>query len=221
MCYLIVLYLRYVYKHLSSLNASLLAFPLYNHNYFTGILSHNSTMVSISTPSLLSVAVFATSTLAAAVPIPHALSNPVAAPIAQAYVDAYAEAVAIGNQDPEAYAQAASDDDCASFSCHLSCGQMIVTGQACSMDGSYTGPYIDGCLCDSTGNTDFLSYYNACMDCGWTLWKYYSPYLSPALEACNAEFPQYSTTPTGTSRCSTTLTSSYSVDTDINYSTYL
>ncbi|CCH43651.1 putative secreted protein [Wickerhamomyces ciferrii] len=164
--------------------------------------------------------------LSAASPIAEALpwakANPQAAAAAQAYADAYAEAVAIAHPDPKAYALAASADDCADVQCHMNCGLMIVAGQDCSenSEDNYSGPYTSGCLCNAEGSTKFQSYYDACMDCGWTLWKYYSVYLQPALEECHKDFPSVSTEPTGTSRCSTTLTDEYTKETDINYTTF-
>lgn len=155
--------------------------------------------------------------------LPWAKANPQAAAAAQAFADAYAEAVAMAHPDPKAYALAASADDCADVTCHMNCGMMIIAGQACSEneEDNYSGPYTAGCLCDSAKDTDFQKYYDACMDCGWTLWKYYSPYLTSALDNCHSSFSTISTTPTGTSRCSTTLTDSYTKDTSINYSTYV
>ncbi|ONH66458.1 hypothetical protein BON22_3748 [Cyberlindnera fabianii] len=172
--------------------------------------------------AILTAAIAAIVTAApSAEPLPWAKANPQASAAAQAYADAFAEAVAIGHADPEAYALAASADDCATIACHAACGQMIIAGQACSKgENTFGGPYITGCLCGSS-DTEFLSFYDACMDCGWTLWKYYSPYLAEALGECHDEDSQYSTEPTGTSRCSTTLTDSYTMDTGINYSTYL
>ncbi|ONH66449.1 hypothetical protein BON22_3745 [Cyberlindnera fabianii] len=155
--------------------------------------------------------------------LPWARANPQAMAAAEAYAAAYAEAEAIGHADPEAYALAASADDCASVTCHMACGLMIIAGQSCSenTENNYNGPYEDGCLCGNT-ITSFKTWYNSCMDCGWTLWKYYSGYLENALIQCAAENPDYpATEPTGTSRCSTTLTDSYTVDTNINYSTYI
>ncbi|ODQ56858.1 hypothetical protein WICANDRAFT_98115 [Wickerhamomyces anomalus NRRL Y-366-8] len=152
-----------------------------------------------------------------AIALPWAQANPQAYAAANAYADAYAEAVAIAHPDPEAYALAASADDCASISCHASCGLLIIEGQACSQnsENSYSGPYNTTCLCSS--GSKFLQYYAPCMDCGWTLWKYYGGYVSSALAACET----LSTEPTGTLRCSTTLTDSYSIDTGIQGCSYL
>jgi hypothetical protein len=154
--------------------------------------------------------------------LPWANANPQAKAAAQAYADAYAEAVAVGHADPEAFALAASEDDCADITCHMNCGFMIIKGQECSLNeaDTYSGPYEDGCLC-GTADTEFLSYYDACMDCGWTLWKYYSVYLVPALQQCQVEDAgaNVQTEPTGTSRCSTTLSGTYTKDTSIDIST--
>lgn len=163
------------------------------------------------------ITIFSTVGLASPVadPLPWANANPQAAAAAHAFAEAHAEAVAIGHPDPKGYALAASADDCASVECHMHCGMMIVYGENCSQnqENHYAGPYDQDCLC-STGS-DFMSEYAACMDCGWTLWKYYSPYLTSALEACST----LSTEPTGTSRCSTTLSSSYSFDPSIQPTT--
>lgn len=144
---------------------------------------------------------------AEAVALPWANANPRAAAAAKAFAEAFAEAEAIGHADPEAYAMAASDDDCADISCHAACGYLILNGQSCSLNttDTYSGPYDSSCLCGSDSN--FMKRYPACMDCGWTLWKYYGGYLENALEACNLL-----TEPTGTQRCSITLTDSYTID---------
>ncbi|ODV76486.1 uncharacterized protein CYBJADRAFT_182650 [Cyberlindnera jadinii NRRL Y-1542] len=140
--------------------------------------------------------------------IPWAKANPHAAAAARAYADAYAEAEAIGHADPEAYAMAASEDQCADIACHAACGLLIIEGQKCSRntENSYLGPHDSECLCPS--DSEFMTYYPSCMNCGWTLWKYYGPYVTDALRAC----PGLSTEPTGTSRCSTTLTDIYTPD---------
>ncbi|CAM9023539.1 unnamed protein product [Wickerhamomyces anomalus] len=152
-----------------------------------------------------------------ALALPWAHANPQAYAAAQAYADAYAEAIAIGHPDPEAYALAASDDDCATIACHASCGLLIIAGTECSLnsENTYAGPYNKTCLCED--GTDFINYYTPCMDCGWTLWKYYGGYVSSALAACET----LSTEPTGTLRCSTTLTDSYTIDTSIQGCSYL
>lgn len=174
----------------------------------------------LSIPFILAVS-FVSQTAAIAVPkadaLPWAQANPQANAAANAYADAYAEAVAIAHPDPEAYALAASADDCASISCHASCGLLIIEGQACSTntENTYAGPYNTSCLCSS--GSSFLQYYAPCMDCGWTLWKYYGGYVSSALAACGS----LATEPTGTSRCSTTLTDSYTIDTSIQGCSYL
>lgn len=149
--------------------------------------------------------------------LPWAQANPQAAAAANAYADAYAEAVALAHPDPEAYALAASADDCASISCHASCGLLIIEAQSCSQnkENSYSGPYNETCLCSS--NSKFIQYYSPCMDCGWTLWKYYGVYVTSALEACKT----LSTEPTGTSRCSTTLEGTYTPDYNIQGCSYL
>jgi len=149
--------------------------------------------------------------------LPWAQANPQANAAANAYADAYAEAIAIAHPDPEAYALAASADDCASIACHASCGSLIIEGQACSQNSedSYSGPYNSSCLCSS--DSKFMQYYSPCLECGWTLWKYYSAYVTSALEACST----LSTEPTGTARCSTTLTDSYTPDFDIDGCSYL
>lgn len=174
----------------------------------------------LSIPFILAAS-FVSQTAAIAVPkadaLPWAQANPQANAAANAYADAYAEAVAIAHPDPEAYALAASADDCASISCHASCGLLIIEGQACSTntENTYAGPYNTSCLCSS--GSSFLQYYAPCMDCGWTLWKYYGGYVSSALAACGS----LATEPTGTSRCSTTLTDSYTIDTSIQGCSYL
>lgn len=149
--------------------------------------------------------------------LPWAQANPQAAAAANAYADAYAEAVALAHPDPEAYALAASADDCASISCHASCGLLIIEAQSCSQnkENSYSGPYNETCLCSS--DSKFIQYYSPCMDCGWTLWKYYGVYVTSALEACKT----LSTEPTGTSRCSTTLEGTYTPDYNIQGCSYL
>ncbi|CAM9011511.1 unnamed protein product [Wickerhamomyces anomalus] len=149
--------------------------------------------------------------------LPWAQANPQAAAAANAYADAYAEAVALAHPDPEAYALAASADDCASISCHASCGLLIIEAQSCSQnkENSYSGPYNQTCLCSS--DSKFIQYYSPCMDCGWTLWKYYGVYVTSALEACKT----LSTEPTGTSRCSTTLEGTYTPDYNIQGCSYL
>ncbi|CEP22913.1 unnamed protein product [Cyberlindnera jadinii] len=156
--------------------------------------------------------------------LPMADAIPAAKAAADAYAEAYSEAIALGHPEPEAFALAASADDCATFQCHAVCGTMIIAAQGCSMDqSSFTGPYTEDCICSDPDST-FMDNYNACMDCGWTLWKYYGPYLTAALEQCQIDVgtsTDIATEPTGTSRCSTTLSSSYSLDPNINYSTYL
>lgn len=186
------------------------------------IITTNSTMKFSTVLLSTSFALLATASPVAEA-LPWAKANPQAAAAAQAFADAHAEAIAIGHPDPTAYALAASADDCASVTCHMNCGLMIVAGEDCSEneDNSYAGPYTPGCLCNDAKDTTFQSYYDACMDCGWTLWKYYSGYLSSALDDCHSSYTTISTEPTGTSRCSTTLTDSYTVDTGINYSTYI
>lgn len=173
----------------------------------------------------LALAAIAASVSAIAVPKAQAWADatPEGAAVAAAYADAYAEAIAIGHADPAAYAEAASTDDCADYTCHMNCGLMIVAGQACSTNtaNTFEGPYKGDCLCNDDKSTDFQSYYDACMDCGWTLWKYYGGYLADALAQCNADYPTISTEPTGTSRCATTVTSSYTTDPNINYSTFV
>jgi hypothetical protein len=146
--------------------------------------------------------------------LPWANANPQAQAAAQAYADAYAEAQAIGHPDPEAFALAASEDDCASIACHAACGMLIIYGTDCAADGGYTGPYDTDCLCSADSN--FIKQYPACMECGWTLWKYYSGYVTDALAACGT----LSTEPTGTLRCSTTLTDIYTPDTDLQACEY-
>ncbi|CDR46840.1 CYFA0S26e00672g1_1 [Cyberlindnera fabianii] len=164
-----------------------------------------STMLFQSLVTLASAA-----SLVAASPnaLPWAQANPEAAAAAEAYAQAYAEAKAIAHPDPEAYALAASADDCASIGCHAACGYLILNGAACSTNttDTYSGPYNTTCLCSE--GSKFLQRYTPCMECGWTLWKYYGPYVSDALAACST----LSTEPTGTLRCSTTLTDSYSKD---------
>ncbi|CAM9023541.1 unnamed protein product [Wickerhamomyces anomalus] len=170
---------------------------------------------------ILSLGVLTTLAASVAVPeadaLPWAQANPQAYAAANAYADAYAEAVAIAHPDPEAYALAASADDCASIACHASCGLLIIAGTDCSLnsENTYAGPYNTTCLCSS--GSSFLQYYTPCMDCGWTLWKYYGGYVSSALAACKT----LSTEPTGTLRCSTTLTDSYTIDTSIQGCSYL
>lgn len=141
-------------------------------------------------------------------PLAWAVANPYAEAAAQAYAQALAEAMAISHPDPEAYALAASADDCATIGCHAACGYLILDGAACSENDTdtYSGPYNTTCLCSSDGH--FLERYPSCMECGWTLWKYYGPYVSSALEACST----LSTGPTGTLKCSTTLSESYTRD---------
>jgi hypothetical protein len=167
---------------------------------------------------VVSALALATNALAApsADALPWAKANPQAGAAAQAYADAYAEAEAIGHADPQAYALAANADDCASIACHASCGLLIIEGQSCSKntDNTYEGPYDESCLCSD--DSSFMKYYSPCMDCGWTLWKYYGVYVESALSACGL-----STEPTGTSRCSTTLTDEYTPDYNINGCTYL
>lgn len=126
----------------------------------------------------------------------------------EAFSSAYAEAIAIAHPDPLAYAMAASADDCATIACHAACGYLILDGSACSLNktDTYSGPYNTTCLCSD--GSKFMDRYPSCMDCGWTLWKYYGPYVSEALEACST----LSTEPTGTLRCSTTLSESYTKD---------
>ncbi|CCH41986.1 putative secreted protein [Wickerhamomyces ciferrii] len=149
---------------------------------------------------------------ASALPDAHALgwakANPQAEAAAQAYADAYAEAIALAHPDPQAYALAASADDCASLGCHAACGYLILDGAACSQNETdqYSGPYNETCLCSE--DSHFMDRYPGCMECGWTLWKYYGPYVTQALEACST----LSTEPTGTLRCSTTLSESYTKD---------
>ncbi|ODV72321.1 uncharacterized protein CYBJADRAFT_185797 [Cyberlindnera jadinii NRRL Y-1542] len=140
--------------------------------------------------------------------VPWADAVPEANAVAQAYAEAYAEALAIAHPDPQAYALAASEDDCATFSCHAACGYLILDAQACSINetDTYSGPYNTTCLCSDGSN--FLERYPSCMECGWTLWKYYGVYVTEALAACST----LSTEPTGTLRCSTTLTDSYTKD---------
>ncbi|ODV74031.1 uncharacterized protein CYBJADRAFT_172790, partial [Cyberlindnera jadinii NRRL Y-1542] len=154
--------------------------------------------------------------IAGAHALPWADANPYASAAAEAYAEAYAEAVAIAHPDPEAYALAASADDCATIACHASCGLMIMGGSECTLNttNSYAGPYNTTCLCSSDSSLN--KYYASCMNCGWTLWKYYGPYVSEALAACET----LSTEPTGTLRCSTTLTDEYVVDTGINACDY-
>ncbi|ONH67879.1 hypothetical protein BON22_2765 [Cyberlindnera fabianii] len=108
--------------------------------------------------------------------LPWANANPQAAGAAAAYADAYAEAIAIAHPDPEAYALAASADDCASIACHAACGMLIIYGSACTSntENQYAGPYNTTCLCSD--DSDFIKQYPACMNCGWTLWKYYGGY---------------------------------------------
>ncbi|ODQ61111.1 hypothetical protein WICANDRAFT_61681 [Wickerhamomyces anomalus NRRL Y-366-8] len=141
-------------------------------------------------------------------PLAWADANPYAEAAAEAYAKALAEAMAIAHPDPEAYALAASADDCATIGCHAACGYLIIDGSACSENktDSYSGPYNTTCLCASDGH--FMNRYPSCMECGWTLWKYYGPYVTSALEACST----LSTEPTGTLRCSTTLSQSYTKD---------
>ncbi|CDR41553.1 CYFA0S07e03444g1_1 [Cyberlindnera fabianii] len=166
---------------------------------------------------LIGVAVSGAMALGAAAPapqpeaLPWANANPAAAAAAVAFADAYAEAVAIAHPDPEAYALAASEDDCATIGCHASCGMLIIYGSACSenKENQYAGPYNTTCLC--ADDSKFVKQYPSCMNCGWTLWKYYGGYVSSALAACGT----LSTEPTGTLRCSTTLTDSYTIDTGL------
>ena len=148
--------------------------------------------------------------------LPWSRANSFAEAAAIAYSNAYSEAIAIAHPDPEAYALAASADDCASIGCHASCGLLIIEGQKCSTndENSYSGPYNTTCLCPS--DTSFMKYYAPCMNCGWTLWKYYGGYVSSALAACGT----LSTEPTGTLRCSTTLTDVYSIDTGLQACEY-
>lgn len=149
--------------------------------------------------------------------LPWANANSQAAAAAKAYADAYAEAEAIGHADPDAFALAASADDCASIACHAACGLLIIEAQSCSgnSENTYKGPYDTSCLC-SEGSA-FMSHYAPCMECGWTLWKYYGVYVEDALAAC----PGLSTEPTGTLRCSTTLTDAYTPDYNIEGCSYL
>ena len=99
--------------------------------------------------------------------LPWARANPQARAAAKAYAAAYAEAEAIGHADPNAFAMAASEDDCASIACHAACGLLLIEGQNCAEKGGYTGPYDTGCLC-SEGSA-FNRLYAPCIDCGWTL----------------------------------------------------
>ncbi|CCH43873.1 putative threonine-rich GPI-anchored glycoprotein [Wickerhamomyces ciferrii] len=168
----------------------------------------------------LSLGLLATIASAIAAPkaeaIPWASANPHAAAAANAFADAYAEAIALAHPDPEAYAYAASADDCATIGCHASCGLLIVAGQECSKntENTFQGPYNTTCLCSA--GSQFNQYYAPCMNCGWTLWKYYGGYVSSALAACET----LSTEPTGTLRCSTTLTDSYTIDTSMRACEY-
>jgi len=152
-----------------------------------------------------------------AIALPWAQANPQAFAAANAYADAYADAIAIAHPDPEGYALAASADDCATIACHASCGLLIMAGTGCSenTEDTYQGPYNTTCLCSA--GSDFNKYYAPCMECGWTLWKYYGGYVSSALAACQT----MSTEPTGTLRCSTTLTDSYTIETGIQGCSFL
>lgn len=116
------------------------------------------------------------------------------------------------------------EDLCATYECHEACGLMIIEGQKCSenMTDTFSGPYTPGCVCNEDAPTPFQEHYSECLECGWTLWKYYSPYLSEALVQCAKDFPRLAATePTGTLRCTTTLSETYTRDPDINYSTFL
>lgn len=198
-------------------------FQLIYNDFLSSTHLNNCLIMKFSTALIASSLALLASAKPIADALPWAQANPQAAAAAQAYADAYAEAIAIAHPDPEAYALAASADDCADVTCHMNCGMMIIAGQACSENenDNYSGPYTPGCLCDDAKDTNFQKYYDACMNCGWTLWKYYSPYLEPALKDCHASYPSISTEPTGTSRCSTTLTNSYTKETDINYSSFI
>ncbi|ONH67880.1 hypothetical protein BON22_2766 [Cyberlindnera fabianii] len=146
--------------------------------------------------ALAAVAAKVVSAAASPEALPWANANPQAAGAAAAYADAYAEAIAIAHPDPEAYALAASADDCASIACHAACGMLIIYGSDCTTnkENQYAGPYNTTCLCSE--GSDFINQYPTCMECGWTLWKYYGGYVSSALEACGT----LSTEPTGTLR---------------------
>ena len=154
--------------------------------------------------------------IAIAESLPWARANSHAASAAKSYAQAYAHALSMGYPDPEAYALAQSEDQCATIACHASCGLMIIEGQRCSLntENSFWGPHNSTCLC--APDSPFLEYYPPCMECGWTLWKYYSAYVIEALQACET----LSTEPTGTSRCSTTLTDIYTPDWEIDACLY-
>ncbi|ODV70588.1 uncharacterized protein CYBJADRAFT_109639, partial [Cyberlindnera jadinii NRRL Y-1542] len=81
-------------------------------------------------------------------------------------------------------AMAASADQCADIGCHANCGLMIIEGQRCSLNTTtaFWGPHNTTCLCEP--GSPFLNYYPGCMNCGWTLWKYYGAYVTDALRAC-------------------------------------
>lgn len=68
--------------------------------------------------------------------------------------------------------------------CHQYCGGMARDARECGPDQStYDGPYNHSCLCDS--DSEFMSLYPDCMQCGWALWADYGPYITSALEECS------------------------------------
>ncbi|ANZ76417.1 BA75_03849T0 [Komagataella pastoris] len=117
--------------------------------------------------------------------------------LANAAPKANAEALAAALPAPiaEAMAQALAQEDMASFSCHESCGYMILEARACAPDsnapGVDFGPWDTDCLCgDGSGFEELVE---PCLECGWCLWSDYGKYLVAPLEECG-----HSALPTGT-----------------------
>ncbi|AOA64038.1 hypothetical protein PP7435_CHR3-0503 [Komagataella phaffii CBS 7435] len=109
--------------------------------------------------------------------------------------DAEALAAALPAPIAEAMAQALAQEDLASFSCHESCGYMILAARACAPDsnapGVDFGPWDTDCLCTDQGGFEELV--EPCLECGWCLWADYGKYLVAPLEECG-----HTTLPTGT-----------------------
>lgn len=105
---------------------------------------------------------------------------------------------------PDAFLEAASGlhkRDDVPYACHANCGYLIYAAQACAQGDSYD----ESCMC--TAGSDFNSYLDGCLDCGWCLYDNYFPSLTKALAVCGD-----STTPTGTS-CAPSATSTSASET--------
>lgn len=119
-----------------------------------------------------------------------------------------AKAIASAEAEPFPLAVAlaeAAEGDCIDYSCHAACGRLIQASYACKNGTEYDTT----CLCSSDSSFISSGLLEQCLECGWSLWSDYQPYLQPALAACG-DLPTEPTGPVSVETCAATSVTSAS-----------